>query len=192
MRDLDSVIAEASALPVVRVIAMVRLDFDSGVVAWHSGFGNITFGGATYNGVGTLGSVSSVREQPGTKSSSMKIQISGVNSAIVSLALSEPYINRPASAHITILDDQDRPLTATPLLIFKGTMDNIEGLASNTPSFQVTIKSRLADWERKRNLRYTDADQRKLHPGDRGMEYIPQMSQRKLIWPKAAFLPAGR
>lgn len=192
MRTLDSVLATAAKQPVVRIIALVRINFDSGVVAWHSGYGDLTFAGATYQGVGALGSISAVKEQPGIKSSSLSLQINGIKPEIVALALAEPYLNRSALVHIQMLDDQDRPLIATPLMIYKGTLDSIDGTMGSTGEIQIQIKSRLADWERPRKLRYTDADQQKLYPGDMGMEYIPQLSQRQLVWPKAAFLPDPR
>lgn len=192
MRTLDAAIATAAKQPVVRVIGLVRIDFDSGTVAWHSGFGPITFGGATYQGLGMIGSISAVKEQPGIKSSSISITISGIKPEIVALALAEPYLNRPALVHIQLLDEQDRPLIAAPLLIFRGGLDGINGTMGSSAEFQISIKSRLADWERPRRLRYTDADQQKLHPGDQGLEYIPQLAQRQLIWPRAKFLPDPR
>lgn len=192
MRALDATIATAAKQPVVRVIGLVRINFDSGIVAWHSGFGNISFGGATYQGIGVIGSISAVKEQPGIKSSSLSLTISGIKPEIVSLALAEPYLNRQAFVHIQLLDEQDRPLVATPLLMFKGTLDAINGTMGTTAEIQISIKSRLADWERPRKLRYTDADQQKLYPGDQGMEYIPQLAQRQLIWPRAKFLPDPR
>lgn len=192
MRTLSSAIAAASVAPVIRCIFMVRIDFDSGTVAWHSGFGIITYNSVDYSGVGTLGTISQVKEEPGVKSSSLSLVISGIKTEVVSMAMSEPYMNRKAWVHMQVLDDQDRPYTQEPLLLFKGTLDGINGTFGNEASFQISTKSRLADWERPRTLRYTDADQQKLYPGDKGMEYIPQLSQRQLIWPRAAFLPDPR
>lgn len=192
MRTLDAAIAEAVVIPVVRTIILARIHFDSGVIAWHSGFGDLLHEGYTYKGIGNVGSISAVKEEPGVKSASLNLVVNGIRPENVALFLTEPFMNRKAFAHMQLLDDQDRPLTATPLLLFRGTLDGIDGNMGKSASFQVAIKSRLADWQRPRRLRYTDADQQKLHPGDQGMEYIPQMAQRQLIWPKAAFLPDPR
>lgn len=192
MRSLDSAIASASLAPVVRFLYMVRIDFDSGTVAWHSGFGDYVYDGITYTGTGSLCGISEVTEEPGVKSNSITLTISGVKPEVVALALGAKYINRRCWVYLQCLDEQDRPITATPYLLFRGSLDNIEGVKGNAASFKISVKSRLADWERPRKLRYTDADQQKLYPGDKGMEFIPQLSERILVWPKAAFLPDPR
>lgn len=192
MRSLDSAIASASASPVVRFLYLVRIDFDSGTVAWHSGFGNYVYDGITYLGVNILCGISSVSEEAGIKSNTVTLTISGIKPEVISLALQEKYINRTCRIYLQCLDDQDRPITATPYLLFRGSLDNIEGTQGASASFKLTVKSRLADWERPRKLRFTDSDQQKLYPGDKGCEYIPQLSERVLIWPRAAFLPDPR
>ena len=65
-------------------------------------------------------------------------------------------------------------------------MDSISGRIGSESSFVVALKSRLADWDRPRKILYTDSQQQKLHPGDKGMEFIPQISKSKIIWPRAA------
>lgn len=192
MRSLDSAIAAQSILPVVRRIYFVRLEFDGGTIAWHSGFGDIIFDGHTYNGGGNFGSISSVKEAAGVKSAFVSVKVTGIKPEIISLAQTEPYINRKAYIHMTMLDESDVPLIATPMLVFKGSIDAINGTLGKDASFDISIKSRLADWERPRKIRYSDADQQKVHPGDKFFEFVPQLSQRKLVWPRAAFLPDPR
>lgn len=192
MRSLDSAISTAVTGPVVRGIYFVRLCFDSGTVGWHSGFGDIAFDGVTYKGVGVLSSVSGVKEEPGVKASGVTVGMSGIKEEIVSLLLGQQYINRKAYIHFTPLNEEDEPVTATPHLVFRGTMDNINGTMGANAGFTISLKSRLADWERPRKVLYTDVEQQELYPGDRGMEYIAQISQKKIIWPRAAFLPDPR
>lgn len=192
MRTLDSAIAAASQATSCRRIYFARLEFDAGTVAWHSGYGDLTLDSIVYRGLGMIGSIAAVNEQPGVKSQALSMEVCGLKPEVVSLIQQEPYVNRKAYIHCTFLDDQDRPLVATPLLLFKGSIDEITASIGKRASVTITLKSRLADWERQRVLRYTDADQQKLYPGDRAFEFVPQLSQRKLIWPKAAFLPDPR
>lgn len=192
MRTVDAAILAALSAPVVRCIYFVRLHFDSAVFAWHSGFGNIYADGYTYLGAGTLSTVSAVNEETGIKAASVSVGLSGVKPEIVNLMLTEAYINRPAYVHFVPLDDGDIPVSSTPMLLFRGSMDSISGQMGTSASFVVSLKSRLADWERPRKILNTDAQQQKLYPGDRGMEFIGQLSQKKLIWPRAAFLPDPR
>ena len=192
MRALDTATNAALASSNVRGIYFVKLAFDSASACWHSGFGNIEFGGDTYIGAGTLSSIGSIKEEGGIKASGASVGLSGIKEEIVALLLLEPYINRKAYIYFVPLNDGDQPVSAAPTLLFRGTIDNITGSMGSSASFSVTLKSRLADWERPRKSLYTDVEQQQLHPGDRGMEYIAQLSQKKIIWPRAKFLPDPR
>lgn len=192
MRTADSAILTALAAPNVRIIYFVRLHFDSGVAAWHSGFGTIAVDGHNYLGAGALSSVSVVKEEPGIKAAAVSVGLSGLKEAVVSKILGEKYMNRKAYVHFVPLDENDRPVSENPVLLFRGSIDSVEGRIGQNAGFTVSLKSRLADWERPRKILYTDAQQQKLHPGDKGMEFIGQLSQKKLVWPRAAFLPDPR
>lgn len=192
MRTLDAAITAAMPSPVVRGIYFVKLAFDSGSACWHSGFGDLTFGGDTYLGVGTLSSISPIKEESGVKAAGATVGLSGIKEEIVSMLLSEPYLNRKAYIYFMPLDEGDQPVAATPYMLFRGTMDDISGEMGASASFTVSLKSRFADWERSRRSLYTDVEQQRLHPGDRGLEYVAQLSQKKIIWPRAAFLADSR
>ncbi len=192
MRTVDSAISTAVVAPIVRGIYFVRLHFDSGIAAWHSGFGDIVLDAITYKGVGNLSSVPAIKEEPGVKASGVSVGVSGIREEVVAPLLGQPYMNRKAFIHFIPLDDADRPVAGTPKLLFRGTMDNITGGMGATAGFTVSLKSRLADWERPRKVLYTDVEQQQLYPGDLGMEFISQISQKKIIWPRAAFLPDPR
>ncbi len=192
MRTLTAELGTALVQPVVRLIYLVRIDFDSGTVAWNSGYRDITFNSKTYIASGVLGSVSGVREEAGIKSSGITLTLSGVKPEMVSLALSEPYLGRKCWLHCAVVDDAGIFDPNLAVLLFYGKLDDLSGESGQSASFSISVRSRLSDWERERILRYTDADQQKLYPGDKGMEFIPQLSQRKIIWPKAAFLPDPR
>lgn len=189
-RSISSAIATAFGSSTVnKIILMVRLDFNSGTLAWNSGTNNITYNTIEYIASSTLGNVSSVNESLGVKSSGVTVSISGVQQELIAALLLEPFLNRKGYVFLAMLDNNDAFNSANVVQIFEGKIDNISGIQSKNPSFSVSIRSRLSDWERSRSIKYTDADQQKIHPGDKGMEFIPQLSQKKIIWPLAAFLP---
>lgn len=192
MKSIDAGILSALSAETVRAIYLVRLDFDGGTIGWNSGYRDITYGGATYLGLGDITSIAAVKEEVGIKSATLAVGVSGIDPTIVSLLLSEPYINRQASVHYTLLDAEDQVISGSPVLLFRGTIDSIEGTFGSTASFTVSLKSRLADWERVRMVRNTDAEQQRAYPGDKGFEFVAQMEQAKIIWPRAAFLPDVR
>ena len=192
MRTIDSALLAALSSPTVRAIYLVELDFDSGVIAWNSGFRDITYNSVTFKGLGSMSSISSPNEKVGVDSSTITVGVSGIDPAIIALFMTEPYLNRTAKLYYTLLDDNDQVITGNPILLFRGSIDSIDGTFGSQGSFNVTIKSRLADWERKRVIRYTDNDQQSMYPGDKGFEYVGQMAQATIVWPRAAFLPDTR
>jgi len=192
MRTITTPMQTAIDADVIQWIWFVRLDFDGGTVGWNSTNRTITYDGFAYLGAGALGQIGAIQEEPGVKSSSIVVSLSGVTPEVIALMLAEPYLNRPAKIYAAISDSSWAFDSSMCKLMFKGTMDMIEGIMGKEPSFSVTIKSRLGDWERSRSFKYTDADQQRLYTGDLGFNYVPQLSQRKIIWPRAAFLPDTR
>jgi hypothetical protein len=185
-------IAAAMAGGVLRLLAMVRLDFDSETFAWHNGYGEVSYRGAVYLGTGTLGSVGGVSVAPGAQPNTLSVGLGGIDPELVKLLLNEPYLGRRAAYHVAVVGADFRIDPEFVVPMFAGTIDGIEGTIGRSAGFTVNIKSRLADWERSRNLKYTDADQQLLYQGDRGFEFVPQIAQKKLIWPRAKFLPDAR
>ena len=189
-RSISSAIATAFGTSIVnKVIVMVRLDFDSGTLAWNNSCNNITYNSVEYIASSTLGTISNINESMGVKSSGITVTLSGIQQELIAALLLEPFLNRKAYVFLAMLDSNDAFNATNVVQVFKGKMDSISGVQGKNPSFSVSIRSRLSDWERSRSIKYTDADQQKIHPGDKGMEFIPQLSQKKIIWPLAGFLP---
>lgn len=192
MRSVTTELQNAVVQPIVRWVWLVRIVFDDITVAWTNSYRDIVYNSVSYTATGNLGKISQIKEATGIKASGVDITLSGIKSEVVALALTKKYINRKVYIYQAVVDEAWNFDSTKCKLAFLGSIDNIAGSSGNSPSFTIAVKSRLADWERSRNLKYTDADQQKLYPGDKGMEYIPQLAQKKIVWPKAKFLPDPR
>ena len=73
-------------------------------------------------------------------------------------------------------------IVADPVLVFHGRMDVMNIEIGNTATITVTAESRLADWNRARTSRYTDEEQQRLYPGDKGLQYVAQTAEMELVW----------
>lgn len=191
-RTLPTAVTNAIDDAKVALVYLVKIEFDSGDLCYHTGTGSLSYNGDTYIGAGTLGSVDPVSEEQGVTVSSVNLGLSGVTDAIISLLLSEPVLNRPASIYLAMLDSELQFDSAAVFLLFSGRVDTITGEQGANASFNVSVRNRLADWDRVRKVVYSDAEQQALYPGDKGFEFVPQMGQKKLIWPRAAFQPDPR
>lgn len=142
--------------------------------------------GDEFFGIGAVGSVSKISESGELASNGITLQLSGIPRDMVSVALGEEYQNRPATIWHVPLDDQWRQL-GDPIVIFRGRMDTMPITIGETATIGMTVKSRLADWERLNGRRFSDWDQKQRYPTDRGFEYAAAMESRQVVWPARAW-----
>jgi hypothetical protein len=71
-------------------VLLASLQFSTPVYLW-TGYGNISSGGVTYLGLGTFGNISQVEETTDLAARGISMQISGVPTANVAIALTEQY-----------------------------------------------------------------------------------------------------
>jgi hypothetical protein len=97
---------------------------------------------------------------------------------LLSLALTEPYQQRPARIYFGLIADADDMVE-----VFTARMDQMtieEG--PETSTIQLTVENVLVDLERPRVARYTNADQQSRFPGDRGLEFVESVQGREIFW----------
>lgn len=164
------------------------LRYDSNPVHVWSGYGDLLFDGdgdgsdETFKGVGKLGSVSEVHEASEIRATSFDMQLSGVPSDTLDDALTVDYQNRICEVFFGFVDE-DVQLVANPLTIFLGFI-NTQTIEDNgeTSTISVRVTSRLADLKKPRIRRYTNEDQQQEFSSDDGLEFIGQVSEKKVFW----------
>lgn len=182
-RDIDATSKAAAGSEVARVIALVLLDFASSAVRATSAPFDIAWGGDTYLGVGNFGKIAPVEEKAEQQAYSLQFQLSGIPTSLVSTALQEYYQGRDAKLWIGFLD-ADHNVIGTPVLVFWGLMDTMDLTFGKSAEIVVTAHSRLVRWEDAPNKRYNNATQQARYPGDKGLEFMEQMTEKELKWPK--------
>jgi hypothetical protein len=172
---------EQSQAEIVRPVLLVALEYASGTQRLCSAPFPITAMGQVFEGVGTLGGVDPVRDQPGQGARPLTLSLSGIDPEAVSAALTENYRGRPGYVWVALLDVQHQVIDE-PLLVFKGRMDQQTIRLGDTATIAVTMTSRTADWDRPKGLRFTDAAQKARYPLDQGLAYVAQMADRNVVW----------
>ena len=102
-------------------ILMAELNFSTPVRLW-SGYGTLTYNSVGYLGMGTLGTISQVDETTDLAARGITMQLSGVPTAYISLALTEDYQGRKCSVMFGALSTT-ASLIASPITVFSGYMD---------------------------------------------------------------------
>ena len=174
-------VQEASQANVVRPVLLVSLDYASGVQRLSTTPFGITAMGMYFEGVGQLGGIDPVRDQPGTGARPLTLSLSGIDTEALSSALSEDYRGRPAQVWVAFLAP-DYSLLTDPLLVFEGVMDTQQIRLGDTATIAVSLISRTADWDRPKGLRFTDSAQQARFPGDKGLSHVAEMETRQIVW----------
>jgi hypothetical protein len=162
-------------------VLLVSMSFSTPVYLW-TGYGTLTYAGNGYLGMGDLGSIAPVEETTDLSARGMIFQLSGVPTAFISLALNEDYQGRPCSVMLGALSPT-AGLIASPVTVFVGKMDvmtiNDDG---STATIGLSAESRLVDFRRVRELRYTDEEQAAIDPTDKGLEYVNSIQEKTIFW----------
>lgn len=182
-RTITSDVEDALAEPVIRPFLAVALEYDSGTTrATTLPIGmNVVIDGETFLGAGELGRISAAQEDGETGAKRITVGLSGVDPALIAIALAETYQGRAGTVYYGLLD-QDHQVIADPVIVFKGRMDTQPIELGQMASIAVNIESRLADWDRPRGGRLTDEEQKRRHPGDRFLEFVASTVEKELVW----------
>jgi hypothetical protein len=167
---------------VVRPVILVYLDFVSGIVRTHSSVGTINWNGKSWFGVGSLGGIDPVEESSELQAYSLKLSITGIDPAILSTVLGEQYQGRDAIIYYGLLNEDLLTLMDDPIPLFKGTMDNAEITLGSIGTVVININSRAVAWDKAKELRYNDATQQLLFPGDKGLSLVEQAASKEIEW----------
>jgi hypothetical protein len=191
MRNLSEEVKEQFTGTGFKPAYLYELYLDSGTVRAWTGVGEIIYNGNTYYGTGIFGAISDVEESQETKSSTFQAQLSGIPTEMASIALNEHYKGRKFIVYLAAMGKASETDTKDSILgadIFaQGIVDTMNFVDSGTTStLTLAIAGGIIRILKPRLLRYTNADQQMLFPGDRGLEYIPGLQNKTTLWGKSS------
>lgn len=181
-RDINAATETASSADTIQPLLFVKLAFDSGDVNFHSGLGEITWGGDTYTGTGRLGAVERVDEETELARTPITLTLSGIPTDIVAIVLDEYYQGRAATLYLGYLDLTTSQLVDDPIILYRGLMDTPSIEQGSTLTISLAIESRFSKWDTPLVRRYNNADQQAIYPGDTGLQFVEQTTDKQIIW----------
>ena len=179
----NDMVTEVSASQLSPIL-LASLSFATPVHIW-TGYGTITVGSTAYLGIGTLGSISPVEETTDLAARGISMQLSGVPTAMLAVALTENYQGRECSVLFGALQASGA-LVSSPVTIFSGRMD-VMGINDDgqNATIGMTAENKLVDFRRPREVRYTDQEQKNLFPSDKGLEFVTAIQEKQIYWGNA-------
>ncbi len=180
-RNLTTAVQNELAASELEPFFAIKLAFDSGDVRVWTGYNDITIASETYIGGGQLLSISPIQETVEIAARGVNMSLNGINSSLVSVALTESYQGRSAKVYLGVISSG--AVVSDPYLVFDGRMDvmTIED-AGETANISLSAESRLIDLERARVRRYTDNDQQNQFAGDTGLRFVADLQDKEIAW----------
>lgn len=181
-RDISAGVQSAISATEVQPIILFEGSFASGSVYVWSGYGDLTWDGNTYSGVGTLGAISNVSEGSEISARGITVSMSGIPSDLISLVLGDVRQGAVGKVHMGFLDSSGAVID-DPILMFEGKLDvpSIQE-GADTSTITLSYESRLIDLQRARESRYTNEDQQRAFAGDLGCEFVPSLQESQITW----------
>lgn len=178
----------------------VEIDFDTAPLYLWTGVGNISSGGKLYLGTGEFLNISGLDEVADMSAKGASITLSGLDPALISTALQEPYQGRACRIFFGMLPIEKELLLTesgelltlesgeaitledftSMSLVFAGLVDRMP-IASDgaTASITVTVESRWIELERPKVRRYTHENQITRHPTDTFFSFVADLQNKK-------------
>ena len=179
-RDLTTALLNALDDEVVKPFFAVELLFDSAPIRLWTGLGDATIDSNTYIGTGNLLDISAVEETSEIAVRGATITLSGMDSAVISLALQSSYQGRVCNLYFGVVDGT----TYSGLTeVFSGYMDEMN--IQEGPEFgtiELKVENKLIDLERSRVRRFSSGYQKSVYPGDRGLDFVEDLQDKEIVW----------
>lgn len=166
---------------VIRPVYFMDIAFNSGDFQANSSDRNIVWNGITWYGVGDLGTINAYEITSGTQASTMKFALAGIPTELTQDVLNENSRNKNVTCYMGLLDANNQ-LIFDPFIWFRGTIDSLSVTLGTSIAVAGSASSKLINWARSVNSRYTDEQQQAMYPGDRGFKFIADIINLKLQW----------
>lgn len=166
---------------VIRPIYFVEIDFEDAPFRANTSDRNITVDDVLYYGVSTLGKIGDYTTTSGVRASAVKLTLSGIPGDMLAYILAQNTRNKNVKISVALADEANQLIT--PLIIwFNGGIDSMTMDIGKQAGAAMSASSRLLNWARSVNSRYTNEDQQFRYPGDKGLQFIANVPQLKLRW----------
>ena len=131
---------------------------------------DVTYDSNTYASSGEIISVNTTPETGELKVEETSIELSNINSTLISVFDDQNYIDNTVNIYLGFFDSNDSFIDA--FTYFSGNIKNVEVDESKTDSkITVTCSNHWSNWNLKQGRHFTDESQQLAFTSDKGLEY---------------------
>jgi hypothetical protein len=180
--DVTTGFATALAAAIIRPAVLVQIQFISSTLFLWSGKGSFTWNGQTWLGVGSFGNITTVEEGSTIEARGTTLTLSGIDATVLSDSLTDLRQGLPVTVWLALFDATPA-MIPDPVIIFQGRVDQPTiSHDGKTFTIQINCESRLMDLNVPAERRYTNEDQQRDYPNDRGMEFVNSIQEVTIYW----------
>jgi hypothetical protein len=170
---------------VIRPAIFIYADFPSQVKRIWTGNGPVEFRGETWDGIGEVLSIESIRETADTSAQGLACKIAAVPDEVIDMLVNDEYQGRDVEIWLALWDESEQVLYSMEQPLWAGFLDS-DDVEASKESRTVTIRAEhdLVDILRSRAVKYTDMDQKYLYPTetDTGLNKIAAIQDKQAPW----------
>lgn len=170
----------------VRLAVLIHLDFRTTPKRIHLGFGPVRAGGFVWQGIGEVGAIAGLEQAISGTAPQATFTLSGVSTDLIaaSLAASDEVKGRDVTVFLQFYDANLARLDE-PQAVYAGVMDVMSYRVSgpSLATVRLTAESLFARRSKPMWGALSDRDQKRLFPGDRGLEGIARIQNKTAYWP---------
>ena len=188
---IDSAITNRLGADHQELFFAIKAEFDTDDILIWTGNDDLVINSETYTGAGALLSISSIEDTLDLKPTGISISLSGMDSDVLNMALTENYQNRDISVFMGFLMGGSNEVAGV-LKVFAGRMmslsidDEIDGATVG-----IEAENRLIDLERPSNLRYTAESQKFIDSTDTSLNRVQQLQDKQIAWGQKQDVQSG-
>ena len=172
----------ATQAPVFLPAIFVQATLASGTLYLWSGMGSTTWNGRTWQGVGSLLTISTVEEKSTVAAAGLVVTLSGINPTLLANVLGEFNVSGPVKVFLGAFSSPG-VLIADPITLWSGNLDQPTiDVGGETASISIACESRLLEMNVPVDRRYTDQDQQLDHPGDLAFSFVNSIQDQPVYW----------
>lgn len=183
-RTVPAALLSALSGDEIEVFYAVDLAFDSGNMRLWTGYGAKTINSQTYTGTGNLLTIDGLEEASDLSARGTTLTLSGLDSTIVTYALTEEYQGRLVTIYWGVGSET--------VEVFSGYMDKMTIQdAGDNATISLSVESRLITLERANVRRYTSESHagvrtaKGLTGADTFFDWVTKLQDKQIVWGRA-------
>lgn len=180
-RTIDNLTKIESKKSTLQSVALVEILHTVSPIRLHTGIGDLIYNSNTFQGIGTLGSISSINENTTMATASVDLSLSGIDTLLINTFNRKDIQNSNVTIWHGYINDLGELLV--PVIVFNGFVNNTSvDIGKDTSVITVNVIDEFTRWQKNLPKRYNNESQTADYPNDILFSRQTEMLQESITW----------